>query len=234
MATDDARATHLPGGSSLTGWTAPPREGGAAGDAEARERGRLVQWTKDAVRHVLERLEMRRAHSLRTNPVRLTSALRHARSVLVLCQGNVIRSVFSAHLLAAGLDGRRGVAVTSAGLATVAGWRAHPRVIARCADLDIDVRNHGSVHVTKAMMKAADVVLVMEVSQLVVVTRHFFAARRKTFLLTSLAPDVPLEIADPAGQSDAAVDGCLDQIVRAVQPLIEVLAGPDSRAKGAR
>jgi protein-tyrosine phosphatase len=181
-------------------------------------------------RHLLERLEKRRAESLRAKPARLVKALRDARRVLVLCQGNVIRSVYSGQLLAAALDGRRGVTVESAGLATVAGWRAHPRVVARCAELNIDVRANGSVPVTEAMMKTADVVLVMEVAHLVVVSRHFFAARGKTFLLSSLAPDVPLEIADPAGQSDAAVDRCLDHIAHAVQPILAVLGQADAVA----
>ena len=54
-------------------------------------------------------------------------------------------------------------------------------------------------------MKTADVVLVMEVSQLVVVRRRFHGAREKTFLLSSLAPDVALEIRDPVGKDEAAL-----------------------------
>ena len=77
--------------------------------------------------------------------------------------------------------------------------------------------------VTEAMINTADVVLVMEVSQLVAVARRFFWARRKTFLLSCLAPDVPMEIDDPAGREDAVVDACLDYIARALKPVITIM-----------
>jgi len=144
--------------------------------------------------------------------------------VLILCQGNVIRSVFAAHLLSAAVRNRTDISICSAGLGTQPGWRAHPRAIARGETLDLHLREHTSVAVTPAMMAAADVVLVMDVSQLVAVTRRFFSARRRTFLLTSLAADVPLEIRDPAGQDDATVDGCLDDVASAVKPIADILA----------
>lgn len=135
----------------------------------------------------------------------------------------MIRSVFAAHLLSAALEEQKGVAVRSAGLATQPGWQPHPQVIARCAALKIDPKGHSSVAVTATMVEAADVVLVMEVSQAVAMTRRFPGARRKTFLLTFLAPELPMEIEDPAGKDDAAVDACLDHIARALKPVIEVM-----------
>jgi protein-tyrosine-phosphatase len=74
------------------------------------------------------------------------------------------------------------------------------------------------------MLRGADIVLVMDVGQVAEVTRRCPRARRKTFLLTSLAPDVALEIPDPAGKDDATVDACLEHVTRAVQPLLEALA----------
>jgi low molecular weight protein-tyrosine phosphatase len=150
--------------------------------------------------------------------------------VLILCMGNVSRSVFAARLLAMAIEGRRVLAIGSAGLGTEPGWRAHPRVVERCRALNIDVRTHASVAVTDAMMRAADVVFVMEVAQLVAVTRRFPTARGKTFLLTCLAPDVAMDIPDPAGKPDAVVDACLDHVARAVTPIIDVLVRRESAA----
>jgi protein-tyrosine-phosphatase len=158
----------------------------------------------------------------------LIGRLRRARSVLVLCQGNVSRSVLAAQMLSASPAGQRGVSIRSAGLGTEPGWRAHPRVVARCALLGIDVRGHGSVAVTEAMVRDADVVFVMEVAQLVDMTRRFLGARPKTFLLTCLAPDVPMSIEDPAGKPDAEVDACLDLVARALKPVIEAFASRDA------
>jgi protein-tyrosine-phosphatase len=188
--------------------------------------GRITQAVKDEARRLVERLERRRSEGVRRRPARFTRRLRRARTILVLCQGNVSRSVYAAHLLATALRGKARPAIRSAGLATVPGWRAHPRVAERCQVLNIDVRTHASVAVTAEMMKAADVVLVMEVSHLVAITRRFFGARRKAYLLTSLAPDVALEIPDPAGRPDPDVDACMDHVTRAVKPLIDILLGP--------
>jgi protein-tyrosine phosphatase len=172
-------------------------------------------------RRLLEWLETRRARAQRRRPETLTRRLARARTVLVLCQGNVSRSVFAASLMARAAG--TGPAIRSAGLGTQPGWRAHPRVVERCRALKIDVQAHASVAVSATMMRAADVVFVMEVAQLVTVARQFPMARHKTFLLTCLAPDVPMDIADPAGQPDAVVDACLDLVARAVQPVVAVL-----------
>jgi protein-tyrosine-phosphatase len=185
---------------------------------------RVVAGVKEGGRRLLEGVERRRAEALRRKPAPLVRELRAARRILVLCQGNVIRSVFAAQLLSAALKERSAVSIRSAGLGTQPGWRAHPRVMARCRELRIELAGHASAAATESMVRAADVVLVMEVSHLVGVTRRFFAARRKTFLITSLAPEVPMEIADPAGQDDATVDACLDHVARAVKPMIELLA----------
>src|SRR5438132_4386120 len=186
-------------------------------------RKRIIRRLKATGRRFLERLERRRAEALRRNPAPLRRSLRGARSVLILCQGNVIRSVFAAHLLSAALHGRRRVTIRSAGLATEPGWRPHPRVTARCAALDIDLNGQSSVPVTQTMLKAADVVLVMEVPQLIAAIRRFSRVRRRTFLLSSLAPDAPLEIEDPAGKEETAVDACLDHIARALKPVIAIM-----------
>jgi protein-tyrosine-phosphatase len=190
---------------------------------------RLVQVLRAMARRVVVRLETRRAEMYRRSPGAVAGRLQSARTVLVLCQGNVSRSVFAAHVLTAALRGRQNVTVVSAGLGTQPGWRAHPRVIARCHALGLDIRGHASVAVTAAMVRAADVVFVMEVSHLVEITRRFFGARRKTFLLTCLAPDVPRDIEDPAGKADAEVDACMDHVARALTPLIDMLAGGIAR-----
>ncbi len=149
----------------------------------------------------------------------------------MLCQGNVSRSVFAANLLATALKDHPAVTVRSAGLGTQPGWRAHPRVVARCQALDIDVRAHASVAISATLVAAADVMFVMEVAHLVEMTRRFFGARGKTFLLTSLAPEVARDIPDPAGKPDDEVDACLDHVKGAVTPLIGALIGPRGAAR---
>ncbi len=192
---------------------------------------RFVQLARRQARRVLEWLETRRAHAQRRRPAGLIRRLHRARSVLILCQGNVSRSVFAASIVAKETGGRAPrIRIRSAGLGTEPGWRAHPRVIARCQALNIDAGRHASVAVTARMVRAADVVFVMEVAQLVAVTRRFPLARWKTFLLTSLAPQVPMDIIDPVGKRDQEVDACLDHVARALEPVISVLARQERSA----
>jgi protein-tyrosine phosphatase len=188
---------------------------------------RFTRWRAGAVtrvrtlgRRIVEAVERSKAQWLRRHPARLARALRQARSILVVCQGNVIRSVFAEHLLAAGLGRRASISVRSAGLETVAGWPVHPYVRARAAELEIDIGHHASTVASKALMDAADVVLVMEVSQLVVVRRRFPEARPKTFLLSALDREMCLDIRDPNGKDAAAFATCLDQIAHAVKPIV--------------
>ena len=84
--------------------------------------------------------------------------------------------------------------------------------------------------VTETIVKTADVVLVMEVSQLIAMALRFPRVRRKTFLLACLAPEVPMEVADPAGKDDAAIDACLDHIAQALKPVIEIMTDRDTTA----
>jgi protein-tyrosine-phosphatase len=183
----------------------------------------LVRRLRHRGRRVVEWIERRRAAAARREPTLVSKRLRRARTILVLCQGNVSRSVFAATVLAAAVRDTPGLAIRSAGLATQPGWRAHPRVVARCQALDLDIRHHRSVAVTRQLTRAADLIFVMEVAQLVAMTRRFLGARHKTFLLTSLAADVPMDIEDPAGKPDAEVDACLDHVARALEPVIDVL-----------
>jgi len=87
-------------------------------------RARLVQRVRRQARRILDRVELRRAEAVRRRPASLVGRLRRARCVLVLCQGNVSRSVLAAQMLSLAA-GPGGVSIRSAGLGTVPGWRAH-------------------------------------------------------------------------------------------------------------
>jgi protein-tyrosine phosphatase len=82
-------------------------------------------------------------------------------AILVLCTGNVCRSVMAQALLSARLAGRPApVSVTSAGLLG-GGVRSPDEVVAVMAARGIDVAGHFSRRVTAADLAAADLVLGM-------------------------------------------------------------------------
>jgi protein-tyrosine-phosphatase len=87
------------------------------------------------------------------------------------------------------------------------------------------LRDHEARRVTAEDVARAGAVFVMDVEQLLAIRRLHPSAFSKTFLLTSLAADTPLEVRDPVAGDAAVFQTCYDHIVRAVQPLARALAG---------
>lgn len=161
---------------------------------------------------------------IRHDPERVRSALRSAKSLLFVCHGNIIRSAFAARLLAQGLHGRRpAVAICSGGLEAVPGRPAHPTAVRTAAARRVDLTDHAAARVTPEAVANADVIFVMDVPQLVALRRRFPDAHPKTFLMTCLAPDAPLEIADPVDGDESRFEACFDELAGAVPPLIRGL-----------
>jgi protein-tyrosine-phosphatase len=78
------------------------------------------------------------------------------------------------------------------------------------------------------VVAASDAIFVMDLPQLVMMRRRFPEARGKTFLLSCLAEDAPLEIRDPYAGGESDFHECFDHISRAVRPIVAVLS--ESRA----
>jgi protein-tyrosine-phosphatase len=65
----------------------------------------------------------------------------------------------------------------------------------------------------------------MDVDQRLAIRRQHPFAASKTFLITALAADTPLEVRDPIDGDASVFQTCYEHITRAVQPLVRVLAG---------
>jgi glycosyltransferase involved in cell wall biosynthesis/protein-tyrosine-phosphatase len=176
--------------------------------------------------HPSERI---RLHRLRRNRTRAIAALRCAQRVLIICHGNIIRSPFACRRLQQALGTKRHVTVASAGLEAKAGQPPHETALRRADSLRVNLADHRAAPITRDEVAASDVIFVMEVGHLVEMRRRYPDSHRKTFLLTSLAPDTPLDIADPYGRDESVFDMCFAQISRAVDPIAVALAGPVTR-----
>ena len=175
----------------------------------------------DRARFAVESLaERRRMARLRRRPDLLKAVLRSATRILILCQGNIIRSPFAASLVANALGPDRQIVVASAGVAATAGRPPHPVARELATLRSVDLRSHAASPVSAESVAASDAIFAMDIPQLVWMRRHFPAARSRTFLLTCLAPDTELEIRDPYAGTQAQFQECFDHIARAVQPLV--------------
>ena len=131
----------------------------------------------------------RRVESERREPASLREALRSARQILVVCHGNIIRSPFAAHLLAQKLEDGCPLRIVSRGLGARPGTPSPAPATLAAAGFQVDLTTHVALPVSVGDVAASDVIFVMDVAQLRQMERRHPAARGKTFLLTSLAPD---------------------------------------------
>ena len=170
-------------------------------------------------------IERHRVSRMRRNPAELTARLQSARRILVVCHGNIIRSPFAARLIAQAVGEGRSLSIVSAGLEAEAGRPPHPTAVLTAAPLRVDLSDHTASRVAPETVASADAIFVMDIPQLVLMRRRFPAARNKTFLLTCLAADGALDVHDPVDGDASVFQDCYEHIVRAVRPIVHVLAG---------
>ena len=176
-----------------------------------------VECVSRRVAHWSARRAMKR---LRRNPAPVAAKAQCAESVLMVCHGNIIRSPFAARMVKQAVNGTRSLSVVSAGLEAVAGRPAHPTAIELATARHIDLGGHAATRITAELVATSDLIFVMDIRQLVTVRQRFPEAGQRTFLLTCLAPNTPLEVADPVGGTDVTFHRCFEHITRATNPLI--------------
>jgi glycosyltransferase involved in cell wall biosynthesis/protein-tyrosine-phosphatase len=183
-----------------------------------------------AGRTVRAAMERQRMNWIRRHPVALRSALSSARSILIVCHGNIIRSPFAARLVAQGLGARPHVTVASAGLEAISGRPPHETAVLTATSLAVDLSGHRASPLTPERVAASDVIFAMDIGQLLSMRRRFPDAAVKTFLLTCLAPDAAMEIGDPVDGDESVFRACYDHISVAVRPIVGVLTTATGRA----
>lgn len=190
-------------------------------------RGFAVHAWRSARHAVQAAIERRRMMRIRRKPRALIAALGSARRILFVCQGNIIRSPFAASLIARYVAGR--VSIGSAGLAAIPGRPPHPTALQLATALRVDLSGHAASPLDAAAVAASDAIFVMDLPQLVLMRTRFPEARAKTFLLTCLASDIPLEVRDPYAGDEPEFQACFDHIARAVPPLVSALSSTPIR-----
>ncbi|TMQ72261.1 MAG: low molecular weight protein arginine phosphatase [Candidatus Eisenbacteria bacterium] len=154
--------------------------------------------------------------------------------VLLVCTGNTCRSPMAAGALLVALGGdAEQVRVESAGTAAWEGQPATEPARRVAAAGGVDLGGHRSRRVTPAMVRSADIVLVMERGHLAAV-RALGADPERSHLLSEWpAPGEPgLEISDPFGASSEAYEECWRRIRHHVDRVLPAIREA-SRARSA-
>jgi protein-tyrosine phosphatase len=135
--------------------------------------------------------------------------------ILIVCVGNICRSPIAEHLLRESLQGTD-IAVGSAGLGALIGHPIDSTALAILHRHGQQPQPHRARQVTAELIHDANLVLVMEHSQVQSVIRLAPEARGKTFLLGKWQADQ--EIPDPYRKGPEAFERAYALIESAVKP----------------
>jgi protein-tyrosine phosphatase len=146
-------------------------------------------------------------------------------SVLFVCYGNICRSPFAAHLTGKLLSetGRSGVRAESAGFRTSQNATSPPEAVGAAASYGVDLEGHRPTLLTPELIRASDVVFVMEPSQLDTLLPLFepggeaFGAYEQCHLV------------DPFGKGDAEFVRCYARIARTITWIVQEWTQPVRR-----
>lgn len=144
-------------------------------------------------------------------------------NVLVVCHGNICRSPVAGALLARELA-PLGIDVQSAGFI---GFNrpAPPEAIAAAQHYGIDLVPHRSRVVTAAMIRATDLIVVMDPAQQRLLRERYGRSSAAVLVLGDLDPDA-LEtrtIRDPVDQQQDVFEQVYERIARCVLALVAIL-----------
>jgi protein-tyrosine phosphatase len=123
--------------------------------------------------------------------------------------GNVCRSPMAEALLRSALSDRDGITVESAGLGALVGHPASPHAVELMAELGLDISGHRARQLSPDLVRAADLVLVMEAGHKRAIDAVDTTARGKVYRLGEWQDR---DIDDPYQQPRAAFVDALDDI----------------------
>jgi len=188
----------------------------------------LIRRVLHAIRGLPDRLLHQRRHFAACDRL---SRMNRPRSVLVVCYGNICRSPYLEAVLKRAMPGIR---VTSAGFAGP-GRAAPPVALAVSAQRGLNLSAFRSRQLVPAIVRDADLIVVMDAYQARSVERYFGVPRKRIVIAGDLDPvsAASRAIVDPWEQPTAVFVSAFDRLDRCAAMLVSLLGGaPESSSIG--
>ena len=146
--------------------------------------------------------------------------------LVFVCTANMCRSPMAEFLMREELRDDNGIKVCSAGTDAGYGMPATGQAVVAMEELGVDMSMHRSQPLTRELIDAADLVVVMTASHVTRILWRFPDAADKVRLLKSFLPRVGRdddEIPDPIGLSDMVYRGTRDSMREAMPHILQFL-----------
>jgi protein-tyrosine-phosphatase len=147
--------------------------------------------------------------------------------IVFICHGNILRSPFAAALLELRLRGSNPeIVIQSAGLHARPGRPADTRGVAAAKLLGVDLQSHRAAPLTAELVRAADLLVVMDFLNQAECIARFPEAKGKLRLLGAFdatRPSGSVEIPDPYSLDAEAVARCYEHVARCISGLQSAL-----------
>jgi protein-tyrosine-phosphatase len=149
-------------------------------------------------------------------------------SVLFVCHGNIIRSPMAAALMKRSLSGvDHQIFISSAGLHANPSREADHRALLVAREFGISLEDHRAQQLTSDMIRATDMIFVMDFLNEAELLGRYPWARQKVFLLgTYIKGAQTIEVADPYCGEATDVRCCYETLQTIIHRLAGVLFPP--------
>lgn len=147
---------------------------------------------------------------------RLLGLFRRAKTVLVMCHGNICRSPFASAVLQSLATNR---ILTSAGTYPKAARSSPQEAVTAAATLGIDLSGHQSRIATPEELKSSDLIIVFDRENWRSVRAMCPEVMSKVAYLGAMDPNAPLEVQDPFGRGINEFHRCYQRVMNLTESL---------------
>ncbi|MFH1459906.1 MAG: L-threonylcarbamoyladenylate synthase [Candidatus Omnitrophota bacterium] len=148
--------------------------------------------------------------------------VKKTKNILFVCTGNSCRSAIAEGLMKKVVKDNDLFEVSSAGVAAYEGMPASPEAIEVAKKRNADISAHKARRLTQDMVRAADLILVMEQKHQQYILNYFTKAEKKIILLKQFFPQAKgiLDIQDPIGRDLNFYDNVAEEIEKSIEGLM--------------